>query len=268
MPVLRCTLRVVRLACSAAQSILTSLTQFVKYGMIVIVDSVNDDEQPSGGSARAEAGYPLVLTGLARRRCIVVGGGAVAQRKVAGLLDAAAHPEVISPTLTAALAGWHARGAISYQQRQYHDGDLEGAALVIAATGDRAVNAAVAAECDRRGILVNIADDPAASNFHTVGAVRRGDLLLTVSTGGVAPALAGHVRRTLEQQYGEEYGQLLRLLGAFRPGAVARLTPAQRAAFWQTLPYDTLLAQLRSGERRAAESALQRQFAQVHEETE
>ena len=111
--------------------------------------------------------YPLALTNLARVRCVVVGGGAVAERKVRDLLAGGACPAVISPALTAALAAWREQGRLAHVARAYQDGDLDGAFLAIAATDDRAANAAVAAEGARRGILVNIADDPPAGNFHT-----------------------------------------------------------------------------------------------------
>src|SRR6185436_3796488 len=145
--------------------------------------------------AAGPAAYPLVLTNLAHARCVVVGGGRVAERKVRELLAGGARPLVISPLLTAALAAWHAAGQIEHMARCYQEGDLAGAFLVIAATDDSLVNRAVAAEGARRGILVNSAADPSAGNFHTPAAVRRGDLLLTVSTGGGSPALAAHIQR-------------------------------------------------------------------------
>jgi siroheme synthase-like protein len=148
--------------------------------------------------------YPLVLTNLARVRCIVVGGGRVAERKVRELLTGGARPHVISPRLTEALAAWRDAGRIEHSARVYRAGDLAGAFLAVAATDDRIVNAAIAAEGAQRCVLTNVADDPAAGNFHTVAAVRQGDLLLTVSTGGSSPALAASIRRELEARYGGE----------------------------------------------------------------
>src|SRR5262245_50024181 len=103
--------------------------------------------------------YPITLD-LTRRRCIVVGGGVVSERKVAGLLVADAAVTVISPTLTPALAALTASGRIVHVARRYRRGDLRGVALAFTTTGDRGVNAAVAREGARRGILVNAADDP------------------------------------------------------------------------------------------------------------
>ncbi|HWQ15885.1 MAG TPA: bifunctional precorrin-2 dehydrogenase/sirohydrochlorin ferrochelatase [Roseiflexaceae bacterium] len=201
--------------------------------------------------------YPLILTDLSERRCVVVGGGGVAERKVAGLLEAGAHPEVISPTLTVALACWRAEGRITHHARRYRPGDLTGAFLVFAATGDGAVNCAAAAEGTRAGALVNVADDPQAGTFHTVAAVRRGDLLLSVSTGGASPALAAHIRRELESQYGPEYERLLTLLRAVRTGPARALPPHRRRRLWRSLPLDQLLEQLRLGDDAAAAALLQ-----------
>src|SRR2546423_1507895 len=172
--------------------------------------------------------YPLVLTNLARVRCVVVGGGAVAERKVRDLLDGGARPQVISPVVTETLAAWREIGSIEHHPRAYQAGDLGGAFLVVAATDDRAVNAAIAEEGARLGILVNVADDTSAGNFHTVAATRRGDLLLAVSTGGASPALTARIRRELEARYGDEYARLLDILRALRAGPARDLKPEQR----------------------------------------
>lgn len=199
-------------------------------------------------SGRAPTSYPLVLTDLAAVRCVVVGGGPVAERKVRGLLDGGARPVVISPDLTPALAGWREEGRLHHIPRRYRAGDLAGAWLAIAATDDRAVNLAVGEEGASLGILVNIADDPARGSFHTVATVRRGDLLLAVASGGGSPALAAHICDELERRYGEEYGRLLARLRGVREGQIQALTAAQRAAFWRRLPLDMLLDWLRAGQ--------------------
>jgi siroheme synthase-like protein len=150
------------------------------------------------------ATYPLVLTNLGRQRCVVVGGGAVAERKVCGLIAGGARPLVISPTLTPQLAAWHAAGLLEYLDRPYREGDLDGAFVIVAATNDRAVNAQIAARYAEQPVLLNIVDDPPAGTMHTVATVRSGDLLLTVSTGGADPRRAARVRRELAERYGED----------------------------------------------------------------
>lgn len=151
--------------------------------------------------------YPLVLTDMFTVRCVVVGGGAVAERKVRQLLEADARPTVISPMISAALSVWQREGRIVHSPRLYCDGDLEGSILAFAATNDAEVNQQVAAEARRRGILVNVADAPATGSFHTVATLRRGDLLLTVSTGGASPTLAVQIRNELAECYGPEYAE-------------------------------------------------------------
>ncbi|MBI4231571.1 MAG: bifunctional precorrin-2 dehydrogenase/sirohydrochlorin ferrochelatase [Planctomycetes bacterium] len=137
--------------------------------------------------------YPafLLLTG---REAVVVGGGAVAQRKARALLRCGARVTVIAPIVAAALAR---RRGVSVRRRAYRTGDLKGAALAFAATDDRAVNARVARDARRSRIPVNVADDPRACDFHVPAVARRGPLTIAVGTSGASPALAAAVRDRL-----------------------------------------------------------------------
>ncbi len=195
----------------------------------------------------AGTSYPIVLTALHEARCVVVGGGTIAERKVAALLDSAARVTVISPALTTTLQSWAAGGRLEHIERVYQPGDTDGAALVIAATDDRGVNAEVARAARCAGVLVNVADDPAAGTFHTVATVRRGDVLLTVSTGGASPGFTAALRRRIEAAVGPEYAELLDLLRAKRRGALLRLPAAARARVYEALLSDEVLDGLRSG---------------------
>lgn len=192
--------------------------------------------------------YPIALTQLAGLRCVVVGGGEVALRKIGALLDSGAQVEVISPALHPQLVQWRDDGRIRHTARPYTAGDLLGAFLVIAATDQRAVNAAVAAEARQRGMLHNITDDPDASNFHSLGAVQRGDVLLAVSTGGSSPALAALIRRKLETTFGPEYGVLAERLHALRREIGQSLTSAARAQLWRALATEQTLELIRAGD--------------------
>lgn len=193
-----------------------------------------------------ESSYPIVLTKLAGARCVVVGGGSVAERKVSGLIEAGARPLVISPRLTPALRSWLDAGQIEHHPRPYQEDDLSGAILAIAATDDPAVNARVAADARSRGILANIADDPEASSFHNVGTVRRGDLLLTISTGAASPALAAQLRAKLAEQFGPEYGRALALAAAIRTLPPEALPATERAALVSWLCSEQALGRLRN----------------------
>ena len=159
--------------------------------------------------------YPVFLE-IADRPCLVVGGGGVAQRKVEGLLAADAQVTVVSPRLTAGLVALRQQGRIRHIARGYAPGDLEGFVLAIVASDDRAVNEAVAQEARQRGVWVNAVDDPAKCDFIMPSVVRRGDLMIAVSTGGGSPALARKVREDLEEFLGQGYDLLLDLVTEVR----------------------------------------------------
>jgi precorrin-2 dehydrogenase/sirohydrochlorin ferrochelatase len=188
---------------------------------------------------------PIVLTGLGEKVCLVIGGGDVAERKTRALLDAGARVRVIAPDLTVPLAEFVQRGQVDWVARQYSRGDLEGAFLVIAATDDPEVNAAAAREAAERGCLVNVVDDPALCNFIAPAVVRRGDLTIAISTGGLAPALSGHLRARLEQEFGPEWEGYVNLLAGLREQIAACFPDLEeRRRAWQRMLHADLLAQL------------------------
>ena len=161
--------------------------------------------------------YPVNLV-LDGRRCLVVGGGTIALRKVEGLLACGGRVTVVAPRITPEL---RALADVMTEERPWRPDDLDGMWLAIAATDDPAVNGAVYAEGQRRGVWVNGADDPANCSFTLPSVVRRGDLQVTVSTGGRSPALASWLRRRLEREIGPEYAVLLDLLATERDGLKA-----------------------------------------------
>ncbi|MCX7671514.1 MAG: bifunctional precorrin-2 dehydrogenase/sirohydrochlorin ferrochelatase [Anaerolineae bacterium] len=186
--------------------------------------------------------YPINLIGLAARRVVVIGGGTVAARKVAGLRAAGAMVTIISPTLSPELEQLAEAGEVQVARRAYRPGDLEGAFLAIAATDDRAVNQAVWEEAERRGCLINVVDDPDHSNFIVPAVVRRGEITLAISTGGASPALARQLRERLEAAIGPEYGVLATLLAELRPELFKRFPPgaARLAAVQRLINSDVL----------------------------
>ena len=167
------------------------------------------------------AAYPLVID-LAGRVCVVVGGGAVAERKVQGLLAAGAVVTVVSPRLCAGLAALAASGDIQHLRRRYQRGDLAGATLAFVATGDRRLTAAVAREGRRIRVWVNAADDPAHCDFILPSVLRRGPLLVAVATGGASPALARAVREEIERLLPADYAVLAETVGRVRRELRAR----------------------------------------------
>lgn len=192
--------------------------------------------------------YPINLVGLEDRRCIVVGGGKVAERKVAGLIAAGARPVVISPALQEGLDDMLKAGLIEHVPRGYMPGDLAGAFLVIAAAGDAMVNHQVGVAATHERILVNVVDCPHLCNYYTPAVVRRGDLVVSISSGGNAPALASQLRREIERSIGEEYEIMVDWCASIRPLMRERFpNPDERKARWYALVNSPVLPLISAG---------------------
>lgn len=148
--------------------------------------------------------YPVMLD-LAGRSCLIVGGGQVAERKLVSLLEAGAKVTVLSPDWTQEIDRLRRIGALTLLPRVYAVGDASRYTLVFAATDDRAVNEQVTNEAAANGIWVSVADKPESGTFILPSVVRRGKLILAVSTSGASPSLAGKIARELGCTYGDEY---------------------------------------------------------------
>lgn len=200
--------------------------------------------------------YPVNLQ-IAGKPCGVIGGGAVAERKVTALLQAEAAVTVFSPTITADLRRLVQTQRIHHVDRLYRQGDLAGFFLVICATDDAVVNKQAAGEAAAQGILVNVADNPEAGNFSVPGRVVRGDLLITVSTGGKSPALARQLRQELEERYGEEYGLYVEMVARIRAEMKERLeTVRERERFWRESIDEEVMRLLRQDKINEAEARI------------
>lgn len=196
--------------------------------------------------------YPIFVE-MAGRRVLVVGGGNVAEGKVAGLLAAGADVTVVAPDLTPALRKQQEAGDFRHDARAYQDGELDGYEVCFVATDDGAVNAQVAAEGKRRGIWVNAADDPKYCDFILPSVVRQGDVVVAASTGGSSPALARRLREDLTAFLSDDYAPLAELLAEVRADVRSRslVVDADR---WQTAidgRFRALVAQRRIEEARA-----------------
>ena len=165
--------------------------------------------------SQVAAYYPIYLN-VCDRKCIVIGGGEVALRKVQILLEYGAEVDVISPELAPELIKLAQDNQISTFSREYKDGDLEKAFVVIAATDSDEINRQVAAEARRRSILINVVDDAMYSDFIVPSVMRRGDITITVSTSGKSPALARKLRTQIERDIGEQYIPLTDLIAEVR----------------------------------------------------
>ncbi len=170
--------------------------------------------------------YLPLFFDLRGRPVLVVGGGAIAARKLALLLEAGAAVTVVAPWLGEALAAAPLAGRFAWREARFDSAMIGGQRLVIAATGDRAVNAAVAAACEAAGLPVNVVDDPELSNTIVPAIIDRSPLMIAVSSGGSAPMLARAVRERLETLVDESFGALARLLAGARQRIVARIPDA------------------------------------------
>ena len=159
--------------------------------------------------------FPMFMK-LEGRSCLVVGAGAVGEPKIGSLLASGAAVRVIALRATAAVAEWAKSGAITWETRAFNNADLDRVFLVIAATNSRDLNATIFHEARQRNILCNVVDDPEYCDFYYPAVVQRGDLQLAISTNGHSPALAQRIRRELEIQFGQEYGEWLEELGRIR----------------------------------------------------
>ena len=193
--------------------------------------------------------YPICLD-LKKKSCVVVGGGRVAERKALGLLSCSALVSVISPLMTEKLKRQHAEGNLQWIEREYRQGDLAHAFLVIAATDDEKTQKLVYDEAVSNNLLLNVADVPQRCNFILPASVRRGDLIISVSTAGKSPALARKLREDLEKRFGSEYRILVDILGTIRPEILASGLPQpENELLFKQLLHDDLEEWIKSKDR-------------------
>src|SRR5215470_44644 len=159
--------------------------------------------------------YPIFLK-LEGRKVLIVGGGNIAEQKIEGVLRSATDVTVVAPKLTDRIRSWVQQGLLKHVADDYRAGMAQGCFLVIACTDSEAVNRAIYVEASHAGAIANAVDDPDYCHFYAPAVVSRGDFQIAISTGGASPALAQHVRRELEQRYGEEYGPWTSWLGRTR----------------------------------------------------
>ncbi len=191
--------------------------------------------------------YPISLN-VENRLCLVVGGGPVAERKVGALLECGAKVRLVSPAVTAGLSELAGSGRIQYIEEYYREEHLEGVFLVIGATDSDEVNGRVSSDSLKRGLLVNIVDDPSRGNFFVPAVVRRGPLQIAVSTGGKSPLLARKIKEQLEEMFPGEYGDLVRLVGELRDKVIREAgDPREKERILSSLLDRQTMALLREG---------------------
>lgn len=194
--------------------------------------------------------YPVYLN-LAGKQCVILGGGTIAQGKIAALRDAGAVITVISPQATDGIKRAAQRGQLTLRQREYRPGDLQDAFIAVAATNVWHVNRQIYEEAEARGVLLNVVDDPDQCTFIAPSIVRRDPVTLAISTGGASPALARKMRETLANAPALKWADLANALGRAR-----RIIKEQRTvidpARWQCVITDDLLQLAQAGQDDAA----------------
>lgn len=208
-------------------------------------------------SNRPPAYYPISLD-LSGKRCVVIGGGQVALRKVKALLECGAGVKVVSPAPCFELEQLAEKREIVLLRREYRSGDLKGASVAIAATNDRETNHQVAEEGRGNRVLVNVVDDAADSDFIVPSYLRRGDVTVAVSTAGRSPALARKIRTKLEANLGEEYAPLARLIDEVRAEVKRKGIKVNGDAWQEALNLDLLSDLVKRGDREEARAVLLR----------
>ncbi|HEX2702319.1 MAG TPA: bifunctional precorrin-2 dehydrogenase/sirohydrochlorin ferrochelatase, partial [Solirubrobacteraceae bacterium] len=174
-----------------------------------------------------EVPFYIACLRVSGRRCLVVGGGVVALEKVEGLLTCDARVTLVAPQAHPALQALASEDSIEWLAREYEPADLEGAFLVVAATGEREVNIAVYDDAERRAMLVNVVDVPPLCNFILPAIVRTGPLAVAISTAGASPALAKRMKREISELFGEPYADLAVMLNDVRGWAKGTLPTYQ-----------------------------------------
>ena len=189
--------------------------------------------------------YPVFLN-LTGRRCVIIGGGQVAEGKVSKLLDSGAKIIVISPNATQGIRDYADCGQIEYNLRKYQEGDLNGAFLVVAATNDRVVNQEIFEEAEKSGILLNAVDDMPRCSFIAPSIVEKGPITVAISTGGASPALARKLREKLEVSPALDWADATNMLSHARQ-IIKDKQIALDPQRWQCCMTDELLTLIQAG---------------------
>jgi len=203
---------------------------------------------------------PIFLN-IRNRACLVVGGGSVAERKVSLLLDADADITIVSLSLCDSLQGLLDEGRLAFRPGEFSENDLDGKALVIAATDDRQVNEKISALANEKGIPVNVVDNPDLCSFIMPSIIDRSPVQIAVSTGGASPVLARTLRSKLESMIPSAYGRLGVLMEEFREKAKQVFSSVdERRDFWEKILSGPIVEMVMAGQNDKARDYLQRAF--------
>ena len=204
--------------------------------------------------------YPISLQ-VENRLCLVVGGGAVAERKVQSLLECGALLRLISPEITPGIRRLINTGKIEYTQGRYSREHLRGVFLVVGATDCEKTNQQISTDSNEMGLLFNIVDDPSRCNFYVPAVVKRGSLQIAVSTDGKSPLLARKIREQLEPLFPDEFEDVVNLLGDLRQKIIqVSAEPHEKKALLNSLLDHEVMELLRKGKFDQAKERIQNAY--------
>ncbi len=192
--------------------------------------------------------FPMVMN-IKDKLCIIVGGGSVAARKVKTLLSKGAVIRVISPDAGTVIKELAEEGEIEWHNKRFEQGDLAGAFICVAATGDRETNEEVRHEASVRRVVTNVADDSYGSDYHVPSFFESGPLLISLSTSGTSPAVSRTLRRMIQAYLGDHFGEALEIISSFREDRVKKeiSDPKERVKFWEMAVTPDVLELVREG---------------------
>jgi precorrin-2 dehydrogenase/sirohydrochlorin ferrochelatase len=200
--------------------------------------------------------YPIFLD-IKGRNCLVVGAGGVGTRKVETLLDCGAQVTVEGIHASETLKRLSEQQRVTLRLRAYKPSDLDGRFLVIGATNDERLNQQISRDAEKRGLLCNIADKPAACNFILPSIIRQGDLVVAISTSGKSPAFAKKLRKDLEMKFDEAYAVFLDLMGAIRTRLLQEdHAPEQHKPIFNQIIHSDILDRIKEGDMAAIDATL------------
>ena len=210
----------------------------------------------------ADRPYLAAFLDVRGRPGLVVGGGEVAARRAETLLRSGMHVTIVAPRLCEVLAQWARAGTVAYRAKRFEPADVEDAAIVVAATDDRAANAAVAEAAKASRIPVNVVDDPSLSTFIVPAMVDRAPILVAISTGGASPALARRLGALIEEAIPEAYGRLAAFAARYRAASIHRWPEAaERARFWERILEGPAAELILAGRDAQADAVIERELA-------
>jgi precorrin-2 dehydrogenase / sirohydrochlorin ferrochelatase len=196
--------------------------------------------------------FPAFLK-LAGRRCLVVGGGRIAEEKIEGLLRAGADIRVVAPQASPRIRAWARAQKLRLCARRFRAADLGGVFLCVAAASSPALHAEIFKQARQHAVLCNVVDDPEHCDFYYGAVVRRGALQIAISTGGHSPALAQRLKKLLEREFGAEYESWLEEIGEIRKKLFAgKISPARRRILLHHLASESSFAKFRRRRKRKA----------------